>query len=51
MLLLSSADLFQINILKKSSRNTIGVKRFGSISVGPDLGSNCLQRLSGDDKT
>ena len=36
--------------------NTISVKQFGSkpgltlCNIGPDLGTNCLQRLSADDK-
>ena len=52
---LSFADFFIINFLKKKSfRNTIRmsssldpeqVRRF----VGPDLGPNCLPRLSADD--
>ena len=51
---LSSAVFFKINIFKKSSRNTIRV----SISldpdqaqhfVEPDLGLNCLQKISADD--
>ena len=53
---LSSADFFQDQLLlkKKYVKNTIRVsnsldpdqaRRF----VGPDLGPNCLQRLSADD--
>ena len=50
MVLLSSADVF-----KKSSRNTISVSNGldpdqDQRSVGPDLGPNCSQRLSADDK-
>ena len=55
MFLLSSADIFQNQLFQKMSfRNTIRVsdsldpdqtRRF----VGPDLGTNCLQRLSADD--
>ena len=55
MFFLSSADFFQIQFfLKKLFRNTIRVsnswdpnqtRRF----VGPDLGPNCLQKLSADD--
>ena len=56
MLLLPSADFFsKLTFSKNSFRNMIRV----SISldpdqdrhfVGPDLGPNCLQRLSADDK-
>ena len=45
MLLLSSADI------KKKFRDTIGVSNsLDAHFVGPDLGPNCLQRLSEDDK-
>ena len=45
-----------IIITKKSFRNTISVKQFRSRSgpmffFGPDLGPNCLQRLSADNKS
>ena len=55
MLLLSPADSFKINFLKNSFRNTIrGLNSFdpdqAQQKVGPDLGSNCLQRLSADNK-
>ena len=42
MFFLSSA--MKISFLKNYFRNTIGV----SNSVDPDLGPNCLQRLSAD---
>ena len=57
MLLLSSADFFKLNFLKKKSfRNTIRVSiglnpDYDRRSVGPDLGSNCVQRLSTDNKS
>ena len=47
--LLSSAVFFffsKSTILKKFYRNTISVNQFRS--VGPDLGPNCLRRLSAD---
>ena len=52
MLLLSSA----IFLAKVSFRNTIRVSDSldpgqDRHSVGPDLGPNCLQRLSADDKS
>ena len=57
-LLLSSADFFfsKLTFSKNSFRNTIRVSNSldpdqDRHSVGPDLGSNCLQRLSADDKT
>ena len=52
MLLWSSADLnFKIIFLKNSFRNNIRVSNSfdpdqDRHSVGPDLGPNCLQRLS-----
>ena len=54
MLLLSSAAFFpKINFSKNSFTNTIRV--FNSLdpeySVHSDLGLNCLQRLSADDKS
>ena len=57
VLLLSSAVFFfTINFLKNSFRNTIRVSNGldpyqDRHSVGPDLGSNHLQRLSADDKS
>ena len=54
---LSSADFFfKVNFFKKSLRNTIRVSNSldpdqAEKNVGPDLGSNCLQRLSADDKS
>ena len=51
MLLLSSADLFQ-KILSGSqirASNSLDSDQ-DRHSVGPDLGPNCLQRLSVDDK-
>ena len=57
MLLPSSADFFQNNFSqKKFFRNTIRVPNSldpdqDLYCVGPDLGPNCLQRLSGDDKS
>ena len=56
MPLLSSAVFFKINFSKNYFRNTIRVpngldldldRRF----VGSDLGPNCLQRISADDKS
>ena len=54
MLLLLSAYFFNINFFKNSFENTIGVSNSldpdqDQHSVGPDLGPNCLQRLSTDD--
>ena len=56
MLVLSSADFFfKINFFKKSFfGNTIRVSNYldpdqDRRSVGPDLGTNCLQKLSTDD--
>ena len=58
MLSLSSADLFSKLTLfssKYSSRNTIRVPNGfdpyqDRLSVGPDLGPNCIQKLSAGDK-
>ena len=56
MLLMSSADFFsKLTVSKNSFRNTIRVSNGldpdqNRHSVGPDLGLNCLQRLS-DDKS
>ena len=52
---LSSANFFKINFFRKNSfRITIRVANSLDSDqarhfVGPDLGSNCLQRLSADD--
>ena len=52
---LSSADFFQNQFFSKNSfRNTIRVSNSldpdqARQFVGPDLGSNCLQKLSADD--
>ena len=59
MRLLSSADIFQNElqcISINSFRNTIRVSNSldpdqDRHSVGPDLGPNCLLRLSADDKS
>ena len=56
MLLLSSADFFsKFTFSKNSFRNTIRLSNSLDTDqdrpkVGPDLGPNCLQRLSADDK-
>ena len=47
---------FQINFFTNSFRNTIRVSNSldpdqDRHNVGPDLGPNCLQRLSADDKS
>ena len=50
-----SADFFSKSIFSKNSfRNTIVVSKSldpdqAGRSVGPDLGPNCLQKLSADD--
>ena len=56
--LLSSADFFQNYFFfsKNSSRNTIGASNGldpdqDRRSVGPDLGPNCLQEYSADEKS
>ena len=56
MLLSSSADFFSNFFFLNSFRNTIRVsnsldKDQDQYSVRPDLGPNCLQRLSADDKS
>ena len=44
--LLSADFFFKINFFKKFFQEHYqSVKRFGSRSVGPDLGPNCLQRF------
>ena len=54
-LFLSSADFFSKSTFSKNSfRNSIRVLNHLDLDqarhvVGPDLGSNCLQRLSADD--
>ena len=55
MSLLSSSDFYQNFFSKSSFRNTIRVPKDldpdqNRCSVSPDLGSNCLQRLSADEK-
>ena len=56
MLFLSSAVFFSKSTFSKNSfKNTIRVSNRldpdqNQCSVGPDLGSNCLQRSSADDK-
>ena len=55
LLLLSSADFLKINFFKNSFTNSIRVSNNLDPDqdrqvVGPDLGPNCLQRLSADDK-
>ena len=56
MLMLSSADFFsKLFFSQNSFRNTIRVSNSldpyqDQHSVDPDLGPDCLQRLSGDDK-
>ena len=55
MLLWSSADMSKLTFSKNSFRNAIIVSNDldpdqNQPSVGPDLGPNCLQRLSADDK-
>ena len=56
MILPLSADFFKIIFSKNSFRNTIRVSNSldpdqDRRSVGPNLGPNCLQRLSADDKS
>ena len=56
MIFLSSADIFKINFLIKLFWNIIRVSNSLDLdqdqhSVGPDLGPNCLQRLSVDDRS
>ena len=52
MFLLQSAHLKKINIWKIIFQEHYqSVKRLGSSSVGPDLGPNCLQKLSADEKS
>ena len=51
MILLSSLYFFKINFLKKISfRNTIRVSNCLDPDHGPNLGRNCLQRLSATTK-
>ena len=52
--ILTSADFFKINFFEKFFQNTIRVSSSldqvqAQRYVGPDLGPNCLQRLSEDD--
>ena len=51
---MSSADFYKINFFGKFFRNTIRVSNSldsdqAELNVGPDLGPNCLQKLSADD--
>ena len=50
MFLLFADIFFKINFLKNYFRNTIRVSNsLDLIFIGPDLGPNCLQKLSADD--
>ena len=56
MILLSAAFFFQNELFQKTFRNTIRVSNsmdpdLARHFIGPDLGSNCLQRLSADNKS
>ena len=55
MLLLSSTDLKKVNFFNILSGTLSECQTFGSISgpisVGPDLGPNCLQMFSADNKS
>ena len=52
MLLLSSADFFKTFFLDRYIRVSNGLAPDQSQrSVGPDLGPNCLQRLSADNNS
>ena len=56
MLFMSSSDFYEINLKKKSLEITIRVSNDLDPDqdrriVGPDQGTNCLQRLSADDKS
>ena len=56
MLLLSSADFLQNKLCKKNLSGILSECQWldpdqNRHSVGPDLGPNCLQRLSADDKS
>ena len=52
MLLLSSADFFQKNTFRNTIRVPNGLDPDQDLCTnGPDLGPNCLQRLSADDKS
>ena len=51
MLLMSSADFFQNYLFQEILEYFQSVRQFGSRSVGPDLGPDCLQRVSADDKS
>ena len=51
-----SAELFKLSSFKNSFRNTNRVSKDldpdqDRHSIGPDLGPNCLQRLSADDRS
>ena len=53
-MLLLSVDFFKINFFKKLKSfrvsNGFDLDQVGNF-VGPDLGSNCLQRLSANNKS
>ena len=56
MFLMSFADFFKIDFLKKSFRNIVGVSNEldpdqDLHSVGPGLGQSCLQMLSAEYKS
>ena len=58
MLLLLSADFFKINFFEKLFQEHITIRVSNGLGpdqdqhpVGPDLGPNCLQRLSADNKS
>ena len=51
MLLLSSADFFKKIISGTLSESNGSNQDQDRCSIGPDLGPNCLQRLSADDKS
>ena len=57
MLLLSSADFFKINFFKKNLLGTLSECETAldpdqdRQNVDPDLGPNCLHRLSAGDKS
>ena len=51
MLLMVSADFFRINFFKEFCQEHFhSVKQFGQ-NDSPDLGPNCLERQSADDKS
>ena len=42
---------FKSNFLKNSLRNTTNLQAVWIQNIGPDLGQNCFQKLSADDKS